>query len=276
VKAAARLSSCETSDAHLPRRFAMSHVLDRRGGLSLHRGVRLLRYQFMRSTYGQHLRSLIARRTMSSPRSPSPFRGSAENALAPRLFPMSLASSHMKQTGECIPRSRRANRAALWHSSRLVAEMLVSIFTCWEMDAVAAQGGSVAPLAREPSALQAAAFYHLWGDICRALRPHQSLKIRAGHGNSVLHMLLDHLSHIVDDNSTSQQLLVSAQEVDVDRLRLPVSAGHLDPASFLPDACAELFRDINARLLEPESIVAPLARPCLMVSEKQYRFCGNV
>jgi hypothetical protein len=218
-----------------------------------------------------HLQQLFdVRRNGLLPRSPPAACGTAENTSQERLLPMPLPPDLV--VGGHTKSSRRRKRQLAWHTSSLLTEMYISMFNVWEIDAIVGQGGRPPTIGAAPSELERAAFLQLREDVLRIIRPNLVVNTGLGRGTIVLCKLFEHLSGIAEnDVSSVSDLLVAAEAVDAEALRLPASAGHLKPADFLPASQAHMFEDMANRLLPPENRPELVPHPCFMVSPAEQR-----
>jgi hypothetical protein len=190
------------------------------------------------------------------------------------LLPMPLPprpAGFSRLARDRITSPRRQARWSLWHSSWLMAETLVGTFNKWECADSRLSSRRFAAIDR-PSALQATSFCRLVDSICRFLRLAAGTSLGSGRGTKTMHQLLDLYESkwgLNSEDVANSKILVTAQRVDAQQLRLPEAAGQLCTESLLPVDLAAQFRDGAARTLATADIPEPLPRPCFMVDKTE-------
>ncbi len=142
------------------------------------------------------------------------------------------------------------------------------MFNTWETDS---RGLARSTPTGPATALQATAFEEVTERLLTVLRPCMKFQPVLGRGGSSLNQLLVAFANRWLDGSVgSEQVqldnskLVAAQQVDVEKLRLPTNAGEIQTSTLLPTWVAEVF-DVEAKRVLPQQPAA-LPRPCFMVS----------
>ena len=267
--------------------FSVSQLLDSRGSLSVHKATRLAMYLAQTLDVSKWVGKARQHTCTVSPcfapgfTDPAaafgvsaghagPARGTSSTWVE-RLLPMALPPRPgclSCGSRDRIRSPRRRARWAMYHSSLLVTELLISFFNKWEMQDNPTAGGREWHT-RPPCALQLAAFEGLHSTVHRSLRLAASITLGSGRGLKTLRSLLDQYCtrwNIVGlDQSSSPVGLSSALPIDVEKLRLPTEAGLLRTETLLPHAEACAFADADARTLPEFEVPLPLPRPCYMV-----------
>ena len=275
------MGECEgdlnSSDPVVPPILRVADLLDNHGRLSLSACLRVM-FKNLRPTHvglmHKALRKQLHARSDCSP--PASASGLAESTHeVEHLFPMALpprpSGLHRLARGaQLSPRraKRLTNRITAWG----ITELLISFFNVFELSS---PRGVIDWKACEtlspPSAYQCEGFRRLFLDVLSCVRLSPATSIGEGRGNLVLHNLLNRFIEKwpIDHNKegasfTGQDLLVAAQAVEVDALRLPSRAAHLAPADYLDPEKGATFVDERARIAP--SCDGDRPRPCYMVS----------
>ena len=168
--------------------------------------------------------------------------------------------------GAQIASSRRRARWGVRRTAWLAAEHLIRYFNYWELKHRPDQ-----VVGNTPNALQMTAFELFVGSLEGTVRRCPSVPMGQGRGSKAVEVLLSQFcarwsaDEKYEPHDHRQDITVSASSINVDELRLPEQAGHLDTRVLLPPDLGEAFADGPRRLAPPEQIVGVPPRPCYMV-----------